>query len=379
MALTDEDKAGRDCFVQWCEEAGCSITVDNMGNIFARRSGSDADIPPVAAGSHLDTQPHGGKFDGVYGVLAGLEVIRTLNDHKVQTKAPIEVVVWTNEEGARFAPAMLASAVFAGVFDVQYGLSRTDVDGRTVGEELARIGYDGAQHCGDHNLGAFFEAHIEQGPILENEAKTIGVVLGGQGSRWYDVSVFGQDSHAGSTPMPGRKDALVAAADMIKAAQQLALAHPPNAVATVGQLHVLPNSRNTIPGEVRFTIDLRHFDDAVLKTLGKEIQRRLSDIANQHGLEMSLEEIWYQPPVHFDENCVHAVRSAAEALGLPARDIVSGAGHDAFPVSTVAPTGMIFVPCAGGISHNESESATKHDIGAGANVLLHAMLHRAGV
>ena len=379
VALSDEDKAGRDCFVDWCRQANCEVSVDNMGNIFATRPGSDNSLSPVAAGSHLDTQPHGGKFDGVYGVLAGLEVVRALNDHSVQTRAPVEVVVWTNEEGARFAPAMLASAVFAGVFDLDYGLSRVDTDGHSVGAELQRIGYAGTQNCGDRSFSAFFEAHIEQGPILEREQKTIGIVLGGQGSRWFDVSVRGQDAHAGSTPMVGRRDALVASADMITAIQQLALDHPPHAVTTVGQLQVLPNSRNTIPGEVKFTIDVRHSEVDVLAMLRRECEQRCLGVADRHGVEVEVTEIWHQPPVHFDADCISAVRGAAESLGLPNRDIISGAGHDAFLISKVAPTGMIFVPCAGGISHNEEESATKGDVAAGCDVLLHAMLARAGV
>ena len=378
VALSDEDKAGRDCFVDWCRQANCEVTVDNMGNIFATRRGSDDTLPPVAAGSHLDTQPHGGKFDGVYGVLAGLEVVRALNDHDIQTRAPVEVVVWTNEEGARFAPAMLASAVFAGVFDLDYALNRVDVDGVSVGAELQRIGYAGTQNCGDRSFGAFFEAHIEQGPILEREQKTIGIVLGGQGSRWFDICVRGQDAHAGSTPMTGRRDALVASADMIAAIRQLALDHPPHAVTTVGQMQVFPNSRNTIPGEVKFTIDARHFEEGVLATLGRECEQCCRDAADHHGVEVEVQEIWHQPPVHFHPDCISAVRDAARNLGFPNRDIISGAGHDAFLISTVAPTGMIFIPCAGGISHNEEESATKQDIAAGCNVLLHAMLSRAG-
>lgn len=379
VALTDEDKAGRDRFVEWCTQAGCDVTIDNMGNIFARRRGEGARLAPVAAGSHLDTQPHGGKFDGVYGVLAGLEVIRTLNEHGLKTRAPVEVVVWTNEEGARFAPAMLASAVFAGVFDLEYGHSRTDLNGRTVAEELERIGYAGAEQCGSRTFGTFFEAHIEQGPILERESKTIGVVLGGQGSRWFDVTVKGQDAHAGSTPMPGRRDALVASAEMIAGIHRLALEHPPHAVSTVGQLEVFPNSRNTIPGEVRFTIDVRHFEADVLKVLGRQCEQRCREIAQEHRVTIEVEDIWHQPPVHFDPDCVASVRTAANRLGYANRDIVSGAGHDAFLISRVAPTGMIFVPCAGGISHNEEESATRRDVAAGGDVLLHAILDRAGV
>ena len=379
VALSDEDKAGRDLFVEWCIQAGCGVTVDTMGNIFARRKGEDETLPAVASGSHLDTQPHGGKFDGIFGVLAGLEVIRTLNEQGIKTRAPVDVAVWTNEEGVRFAPAMLASAVFAGVFDLDYGLSRADVEGRTVGAELARIGYGGTEQCGDRRFGAFFEAHIEQGPILEREGKTIGVVLGGQGCRWYDVTVSGQDAHAGSTPMEGRRDALIAAAEMAIALRQVALGHPPHAVCTVGEIHVSPNSRNTIPGQVRFTVDIRHADAEILDTIGREATARCQELARQQCVTMEIEEIWHQPPVHFEQGCISAVRAAARSLGIAHRDIVSGAGHDSFLISKVAPTSMIFVPCAGGISHNEEESATKEDVAAGCDVLLRAILDRAGV
>ena len=374
LALSDEDKLGRDLFVSWCREAGCRIDIDQMGNIFAQRSGENDKRPPIAMGSHLDTQPHGGKFDGVYGVLAGLEVLRTLNDQGIVTKAPLEVIVWTNEEGARFAPAMIASAVFAGVFELDYGLSRADLQGTTIGAELARIGYDGDTLCGGRTLGAFFEAHIEQGPILEQEDKTIGVVRGAQGARWYDATVKGQDAHAGSTPMTGRRDALVGSAQMIEAIQQVALERAPDAVSTVGQLEVVPNSRNTIPGEVRFSVDLRHADPNTLLELDAACRKACDAIAADTRLELELEEIWYQPPVAFSEICIDAVRQAANTLGFSHRDLFSGAGHDACLISRVAPTGMIFVPCEGGISHNETESATPEDLRAGCDVLLHSVL-----
>jgi N-carbamoyl-L-amino-acid hydrolase len=377
LALSDEDKAGRDLFVSWCEAAGCRVTVDDMGNIFARRPGRRDDLPPVVAGSHLDTQPHGGKFDGVYGVLAGLEVIRTLGDYEVSTEAPVEVAVWTNEEGARFAPAMVASGVFAGLFERDYALGRQDAEGKTLGDELRRIGYLGDEPCGGRRLGAFFEAHIEQGPILERNERTIGVVGGGQGQRWYDVTVRGQDSHAGSTPMPGRRDALVATAAMTTAVRRVAEAHPPHAVGTVGQIEVIPNSRNTIPGEARFTVDLRHPDDEALATMGEELRRACAEAARAESLALTIDEIWHNPPVQFDVGCVDAVRQAANRLGYAQQDIVSGAGHDACQICRVAPTAMVFVPCAGGLSHNEAESAEPHDLEAGCNVLLHAMLDRA--
>lgn len=378
LALSDEDKAGRDLFVEWCRGAGCEIRIDRLGNIFARRPGTDPARAPVAAGSHLDTQPHGGKFDGVYGVLAGLEVIRTLNDHGIETPAPLEVIVWTNEEGARFAPSMIASGVFGGAYDAEFALACADADGRAIGAELERIGYAGDEPCGDHPLGAFFEAHIEQGPILEREEKTIGVVTGVQGLRWYDVDVRGQDAHSGSTPMNGRRNALVGSAEMIQAVDALAHSFPPDAVATVGQLDVSPNSRNTIPGHVHFTVDIRHPEAAVMEKMDAQLRRACEEISDRHGLECDIEQVSHTPPVVFDDGCIEAVQEASLSLGYPCRRIRSGAGHDACHVSEVAPTGMIFVPCADGLSHNEEESATPEDLEAGCNVLLHAMLSKAG-
>ena len=377
LALTDEDRAGRDLFVGWCREIGCRIEIDDMGNIFARRDGLNPDLPPVVAGSHLDTQPHGGKFDGIYGVLAALEVLRSLHDNDISTEAPLEAVVWTNEEGSRFAPAMIASGVYAGLFDKQYAWARSDSDGNTIGEELRRIGYLGDAACGKHEIGALLEAHIEQGPILEAERRQVGVVVGGQGQRWYDLTLKGQDSHAGSTPMPGRRDALVAAAEVISSVQALALERAPDAVATVGAMDVRPNSRNTIPGEVFLSVDIRHPEAEELAGMAAELAQRIDDIAARHGVEFDLEEIWEKPPVKFDSRCIDAVESAASELGYSHQRIVSGAGHDACQVCLVAPTSMIFVPCAGGLSHNEAESAEPEDLEAGCNVLLRAMLSLA--
>jgi len=377
LALTDLDRESRDLFSRWCEDAGCSITVDKMGNIFARRPGKNNDLPPIMTGSHLDSQPTGGKYDGVYGVLAGLEVVRTLNDLNIETEAPIEVAVWTNEEGSRFAPAMVASGVFAGVFDLDYGLSRADLDGKTMGEELERIGYAGDQDVGGREVGAYFEAHIEQGPILENEDKTIGVVTGAQGQRWYEVTLTGQEAHAGPTPMHSRKDALVGAARMVGEVNRIGLENQPNACATVGLMQVTPNSRNVIPGSVFFCIDFRHPKDEVLSGMDAELRKVCADIAADIGLEMDFEEIWYSPPVAFDEACVSAVRSACEGGNIGHMDIVSGAGHDACYLSRVAPTAMIFTPCLNGISHNEIESAEPEHLEAGCNVLLQAMIERA--
>ena len=378
LALTDEDKAGRDLFVHWCEEAGCKILVDRMGNIFAQRPGMEKDLPPIAMGSHLDTQPHGGKFDGIYGVLSGLEVIRTLNEHQVETKAPVEVIVWTNEEGARFAPAMIASGVYAGLFDLEYALNRQDENGVTLGEELKRIGYEGTIPCGAHPMGALFEAHIEQGPILEQNQHTIGIVQGAQGQRWYDVVVWGKDCHAGTTPMPFRQDALGAAAKVVGAVEEIARANAPHAVGTVGSLVVSPNSRNTIPGQVNLSVDLRHPEDSILNKMGETLRHHAQQVAAERNVTIEIEEIWHKPPISFDQNCVAAVAGATKKLGYSSQEIVSGAGHDACQVGEIVPSAMIFVPCAEGVSHNEAESAEPQDLEAGCNVLLHTVLEVAG-
>ena len=377
LALTDVDKAARDLFVRWCEEAGCTVRVDTMGNIFGRRAGKDDSLPPVMTGSHIDSQPTGGKFDGIYGVLAGLEVIRTLNDLGYETNAPIEVSAWTNEEGYRFAPAMIASGVFGGEFSLEEGLACADTEGKTIGEELKRIGYAGEMECGGREVGAFFEAHIEQGPILEAEEKTIGIVQGVQGIRVFDVNVTGMESHAGTTPMERRKDALVGAAELITEVNRIAMDNLPDSRSTVGMMAVSPNSRSVIPGSVFFTVDLRHPDHARLEALTGEAREAARKIAAAGKLEISFEEIWYSPPVRFADKCVGAVRRATEALGLASRPITSGAGHDAVYVSRVAPTGMIFIPCEDGISHNEIEAAAPADIAAGCDVLINAMVEVA--
>jgi N-carbamoyl-L-amino-acid hydrolase len=376
LALTDLDREGRDLFRRWCEEAGCAVSVDPMGNLFARRPGRNPDLPPVGTGSHLDSQPTGGKFDGAYGVLAGLEVIRTLNDHGIETEAPVEVVAWTNEEGARFPPAMVGSGVFAGAFDLDYGLSRSDREGRTLGEELERIGYAGDAPLGK-TFGAFFEAHIEQGPILENAGNTIGIVTGVQGIRWYDVDIVGAESHAGPTPMDHRRDALAAAARLLPLIYAVAHDRPPDGRATVGEFHLHPGSRNTVPGRIELTVDLRHPDAGALAEMDADLHAAADRIAAETGLECRAEQVWYSPPVAFDPDCVEAVRRGAKAAEHAYQDVVSGAGHDAVYVSGVAPTAMVFIPCAGGVSHNEAESADKADAAAGCDVLLHAMLERA--
>jgi N-carbamoyl-L-amino-acid hydrolase len=374
LTLTDLDCQVRDWFRASCEAAGCTVSVDDMGNIFARRAGRDPSLPPIAIGSHLDTQPTGGKYDGVIGVLAGLEVLRTLNDQGYETNAPIEVINWTNEEGSRFAPAMLSSGVFAGVFDTAYAYGREDREGQRFGTELERIGYKGEIPCGSHTLGAHFELHIEQGPILEAEAKTIGVVTGVQGMRWYEVTVTGMEGHAGATPMRLRRDALLGAGRMAAAVSDVAWDHAPDAVATVGLLESQPNSRNVVPGSVFFTIDLRHPCDDVVGAMEAEMREKLQRIAADAGLEIALECVWDSPAVRFDAACIASVRRAAEAAGYPSRELVSGAGHDSAYIARVAPTTMVFVPCENGLSHNEAEHAEKTDVVAGANVLLRALL-----
>lgn len=373
LTLTQLDAQVRDWFKAQTEALGCTVIIDDMGTMFARRPGQRADIPPIAMGSHLDTQPTGGKFDGALGVLAALEALRTLVRAGYETFAPIDVVNWTNEEGARFAPAMIASGVFAGVFSRDWAASRTDRSGETFGAALDKIGYRGPERCGEHPLSAFFEVHIEQGPYLEAEDKDIGVVTGVQAMRWYEATVAGQDTHAGTTPMPRRHDALLGAARLVEAVNTAARRHP-SAVGTVGLLEVKPGSPNVVPGEVFFTVDMRDPDSAVLDQMEREIAAAGDAIARELGLEFVLKNIWTQPAVQFDAGCIAAVRKAAEVSGYSTRDMISGAGHDAAYVARVAPTSMIFVPCKDGISHNEAESSTKEQCAAGAQVLLQAVL-----
>ncbi len=376
LTLTDTDRQVRDWFVKECRSIGCTVAVDEMGTIYARRPGQNNSLPPIAIGSHLDTQPTGGKFDGIAGVLSGLEVLRTLNDAGYETVAPLEVIDWTNEEGSRFTPPMMASGVFAGVYQRDRVYAIRDRQGNEFGNELARIGYRGEAKCGGHTLAAYFEMHIEQGPVLETENKMIGVVHGMQGQSWYEVTVTGRESHAGSTPMPLRKDALLAGARMIAAVHQVALDHAPLAVSTVGLLEVSPNSRNVIPGSVFFTVDLRHPEDSVLREMGGEFERAMEKVARDSDVAVELENNWATPSVKFDDGCISNVRDAAEDLGYSYRDIISGAGHDAIYIARVAPTAMIFIPCAGGISHNEAEKTEPEQVAAGANVLLRAVLRR---
>ena len=374
LTLTDLDQKVRDWFKAQCEALGCSVTVDDMGNMFARRPGKNPALPPIAMGSHLDTQPTGGKFDGVLGVLAALEALRTLHETAYETNAAVEIVNWTNEEGARFAPAMLASGVFAGVFSRDYAYARTDRDGKSFGEELARIGYRGEEQAGARTFAAMFELHIEQGPILEDEARTIGIVQGVQGMRWYEVTVTGEAAHTGATPMTLRKNALLGAARMIERIETIAREHAPFAVGTVGLIESRPNSRNVILGEVFFTVDFRHPDDMVLDVMETEFRAALAEILPPMGLTYAEARIWDCPPVKFAPALIDCVRIGAEKAGFTARDMISGAGHDACYVARVAPTTMIFVPCRGGISHNEAESTSFEECAAGAQVLLNAAL-----
>ncbi|MBP5076649.1 Zn-dependent hydrolase [Pseudomonas chlororaphis] len=377
LALTDLDRQARDLFVRWCEEAGCSVSIDGIGNIFARRAGRNPQLPPVMTGSHIDTQPTGGKFDGCYGVMAGLEVIRTLNDLGLQTEAPIEVVVWTNEEGSRFPPCMMGSGVFAGKFDLDDTLRKQDEQGLSVGSELQRIGYAGSRAVLGHPVGAYFEAHIEQGPVLEDRQTTIGVVMGCLGQKWFDLTLSGVEAHAGPTPMRLRKDALVGAAQVISAVNRIAHEQQPHACGTVGCLSLHPGSRNVIPGQVQMTLDLRHLHANQLQAMVDEVRQVIEDTCQQHSLGFELTPTADFPPLDFDPACVAAVRQGAEQLGLSHMDIVSGAGHDAIFIAELGPAGMIFVPCEGGISHNEIENAAPQDLADGCAVLLRAMVSAA--
>ncbi|MEP3348607.1 MAG: Zn-dependent hydrolase [Marinomonas sp.] len=371
LAGTDLDKQSRDLFVSWCEACGCEVEVDKIGNIFARRPGKNNDLPAVGTGSHLDTQPTGGKFDGVFGVLSGVEVLRTLHENNIETPTPMEFSVWTNEEGSRFQPAMQGSGTYVGRFDLETELNKTDVNGIRLGDELERIGYLGEMELGSRNMGAFFEAHIEQGPILEDEKKSIGIVRLGQGIRWYNVEVIGRPSHSGTTPMHLRKDAMLAASAIVTEMNAIALRHE-NGLGTVGFMQVWPNSRNTIPGNVKFSADLRNPRPDVLLTMHEELTAFCEKIAKEHDLEVKLDPFWYFAPVEF--NASDDVKAATEKLGYSHMDIYAGAGHDACYMADLVPTGMIFTPCLNGISHNEAEYSSPEECAAGANVLLHTML-----
>ena len=378
LTLTDLDKQGRDLVTRWAREAGMTVTVDQIGNVFMRRAGRNNALPPIMTGSHIDTQPTGGKFDGNYGVLAGIEVVRTLNDHGIETEAPIEVAFWTNEEGSRFVPVMMGSGVFAKAFTLEHAYAATDTEGKTVRGELERIGYIGEQVPGDHPIGAYFETHIEQGPVLEDHDKTIGVVTGVLGIRWYDCVVTGMEAHAGPTPMALRKDALQVATKLMQEVVACAHRHPPHGRGTVGMVQVHPNSRNVIPGRVKFSIDLRNATDALCDAMDADIRAVAAKLAADSGLAIEITPVSAYPAQPFHADCIAAVQKAADALGYSNMPAVSGAGHDAVYMARLAPAGMIFIPCKDGISHNEIEDAKPEHIEAGCNVLLQAMLERAG-
>ena len=378
LALTDEDRAGRALLIDWARAAGCAVSVDAIGNVFLRRPGRDNGLAPVLTGSHLDSQPSGGKFDGAYGVIAGLEVLRCLADAGVVTECAIELVCWTNEEGTRFSPAMMGSGVFAGKIPLVQALAEPDsARTTTLAAELERIGYAGAGAVGGRPIHAYFEAHIEQGPILEAAGKTIGVVQGIQGIRWFTAHIRGADAHAGTTPMTARRDALLAAARLIEAINRIALDHAPGGRGTVGRLVVSPNSPNVVPGSVALSVDLRHPDAIALASMAGEVEATFDGLIAAAGLDGSIEQTWYSPPTAFDPACIEAVRRGAEAIAASSMAITSGAGHDAKYLADICPAAMVFVPCKGGVSHNESEDARPEHLAAGCQVLLHAIMAKA--
>ncbi|MES0138270.1 Zn-dependent hydrolase [Mesorhizobium sp. M0016] len=379
QTVTDEDGEGRHLFKRWCEAAGLEMGLDEMGTMFARREGADPSLPPVYVGSHLDTQPTGGKYDGVLGVLGGLEIIRSLNDLGIQTRHPIVVTNWTNEEGSRFAPAMMASGVFAGVLEQADVYQHTDKQGKKFGEELERIGWKGTEKVGDRKIHAFFELHIEQGPILEDEGIDIGVVTHGQGLKWLQVTLTGKEAHTGSTPMPKRRNAGLGMARVIELVHEIAMDYQPDAVGAVGHMEVFPNSRNIIAGRTVFTIDIRSPEKEVLDAMDGRIREGIDTICEALDIQYKVEQVGAFDPVTFDAGCVKAIRDAADRLGYSHRNIVSGAGHDACWINRVAPTAMVMCPCVDGLSHNEAEEITKEWAGAGADVLFHAVVETAGI
>ena len=379
QTLTDEDSEGRALFQKWCESAGCTMGLDQMGNMFATRPGSDSNALPVYVGSHLDTQPTGGKYDGILGVLGGLEIINTLNDLNIKTKHPIVVTNWTNEEGTRFAPPMLASGVFGGIHTQDWAYDREDSAGKKFGDELVRIGWRGEEEVGARKMHAFFELHIEQGPILEAEGKDIGIVTHGQGLSWTQITIIGKDSHTGSTPMTMRKNAGLAMARILENVDQIALSHAPHAVGAAGHIDVYPNSRNVIPGKVVFTVDLRSPELHVIDDMEQRLRSGAKKICDDMGLEVSFEKVGGFDPVTFDESCVSALRNAAERMGYSHMNIISGAGHDACWINGVAPSAMVMCPCVDGLSHNEAEDISKEWAVAGADVLMHAVIETAEI
>ena len=379
QTVTDEDGEGRKLFQKWCEDAGMTMGVDQMGTMFMAREGTDPDALPVYVGSHLDTQPTGGRYDGVLGVLAGLEIVRTLNDLNIKTKHPIIVTNWTNEEGTRFAPAMMASGVFAKQFTQEWAYDKEDADGKKFGDELARIGWRGDEEVGSRDMHAFFELHIEQGPILEAEGVDIGVVTHGQGLSWTQVTITGKESHTGSTPMPMRKNAGLGMARVLDLVDEIAWSHKPDAVGAAGHIEVYPNSRNVIPGKVVFTVDFRSPQLAVIEDMEKRLKEGAKKICDDMGLEIEFEKAGGFDPVEFDEKCVTAIRDAAERLGYSHRNLISGAGHDACWINRCAPTAMVMCPCVDGLSHNEAEEISKEWSTAGAEVLFHAVVETAEI
>ena len=379
QTLTDEDAKGRALFQKWCDEANLSMGIDKMGTMFARREGTDPDALPVYVGSHLDTQPTGGKYDGILGVLGGLELIRSLDDMNIKTKHPIVLVNWTNEEGTRFAPPMMASGVFAGVHTLDWAYAKEDSDGKKFGDELKRIGWIGDEEVGSRKMKAFFELHIEQGPILESEGKDIGVVSRGQGLNWLQVTLTGRESHTGSTPMPMRRNAGLGMAKITSLVHEIAMSHQPDAVGAVGHCDVYPNSRNIIPGKVVFTIDFRSPSFDTQDDMERRLHEGAKEICNNLDLQLEIEKVGHFDPVTFDEGCVSTIRRAAERLGYSHRDIISGAGHDACWINKVAPTAMVMCPCVDGLSHNEAEDISQDWAVAGSNVLFHAVLETAEI
>lgn len=373
QALTEADRQGRRLFREWAEAAGCQVHVDAIGNLFATRPGTDPGAAPILIGSHLDTQPTGGRFDGVYGVLAGLEVVRSLNDLGLQTRSPLIVASWTNEEGARFAPAMMGSGVWAGEFDLEETYATRDRDGQTVREALLEIDALGAEPAAPFSLKGAIELHIEQGPILEQAGDEIGIVTGVQGIRWYDLTLTGMPCHAGPTPMEGRRDPVQLLPELLPRIYRLATDNAPWGRATLGELASQPGSRNTVPETIRLSIDLRHPDEATLESMHQALEALVCELSSE-AVDIELSEIWHSPAVAFDQGVLNAIRNAVKITGNPAQEMVSGAGHDSVYLSRVAPTAMIFIPCQDGLSHNEAEYASPEDVTAGCNVLLNAVL-----
>ncbi|WP_303848745.1 M20 family metallo-hydrolase [Apibacter mensalis] len=375
LTLTDLDKQARDLFVSLAKKAGCSIKIDAMGNIFARRPGVDNRLSPVLIGSHIDSQPLGGKYDGIYGVLAALEVVYSLNDHNIKIDRPIDVVSWTNEEGSRFAPAMIGSAVFSGLTTLQDGWSCIDSEGNTIKQELERIGYAGKDNFSNYKIHASLELHIEQGPILENHNELIGIVTGALGQKWYDIEFTGMASHAGTTPMEVRQDALLGLAEAVLEVNTIGKNEKPEGRATVGMVKITPNSRNVISDKAWFSVEFRHPSEKGLQRMDQQLSEKVHQIAEKLNLTYSIRPILSFPPLPFDDNCIEVVRRVAQNLNYPHRTMVSGAGHDSCNISNIAPTSMIFIPCIKGISHNEKEEIKPEWMSAGANVLLNAVKH----